>query len=53
MMLVYEYAFDKQNYPKAAAMSVLICIALLFLTLIYFTVNKLVNRDDSKGRTKA
>lgn len=53
MMLVYEYAFEKQNYPKAAAMSVLICLALLFLTLIYFAVNRAVNRDDAKGRRRA
>ncbi len=53
MMLVYEYAFDKQNYPKAAAMSVLICLALLFLTAIYFAVNKIVHREDSRGKAKA
>lgn len=52
MMLVYEYAFEKQNYPKAAAMSVLICLVLLFLTVIYNVVNNLVNKDERKGRTR-
>lgn len=53
MMLVYEYAFEKQNYPKAAAMSVLICLALLFLTVIYNVVNNIVNKDDRKGGLRA
>ena len=40
MMHVYKYAFDQFNYPKAAAVSVLICIVLAFITAIYFFVTK-------------
>ena len=40
MQLVYKYAFEDYNYPMAAALSVLICIVLVVLTLIYFRLTK-------------
>jgi multiple sugar transport system permease protein len=40
MQLVFRYAFDKFDYPKAAAVSVIISVALVTLTLIYNKVNK-------------
>ncbi|OJV66120.1 MAG: ABC transporter [Clostridiales bacterium 38-18] len=45
MQLVYKYAFQDYNYPMAAALSVLICIVLVALTLLYFKVTK--NVDDA------
>lgn len=44
MQLVYKYAFEDYNYPMAAALSVLICIILGFLTVIYFRVTKKVDQ---------
>ncbi len=43
MQLVYNYAFQDFNYPMAAALSVLICIVLIFLTVIYFKITKTKN----------
>ena len=40
MQLVYRYAFEKFDYPKAAAVSVIISIFLITLTLIYHKFNK-------------
>jgi multiple sugar transport system permease protein len=40
MQLVYRFAFEKFDYPKAAAVSVIICAILIVLSLIYFKVNK-------------
>lgn len=40
MQLVYKYAFQDFNYPMAAALSVLICIVLIFLTMIYFRITR-------------
>jgi multiple sugar transport system permease protein len=40
MQLVYKYAFEDYNYPMAAALSVLICIILCFLTAVYFRATK-------------
>ena len=40
MQLVYKYAFEKFDYPKAAAVSVIISIFLITLTLIYNKFNK-------------
>lgn len=40
MQLVYKFAFDKFDYPKAAAVSVIISIFLITLTLIYNKFNK-------------
>jgi multiple sugar transport system permease protein len=38
MMQVYRYAFTNFDYPKAAAVSVLICIVLSAFTALYFIV---------------
>lgn len=43
MQLVYKYAFEDYNYPMAAALSVLICIVLVILTLLYFRMTKRVD----------
>lgn len=40
MQLVYRYAFDKFDYSKASAVSVIVAIALISLTLIYNKVSK-------------
>lgn len=40
MQLVYRYAFDYFDYNKASAVSVIVAIALITLTLIYNKVNK-------------
>jgi multiple sugar transport system permease protein len=54
MMLVYKYAFQSGTFSfgKASAMSVLICLALVFLTVIYFAVNRAVNGGGFKRRAK-
>ncbi len=41
MQLVYKYAFEKYDYPKAAAVSVIISIFLIGLTAVYNKVNKM------------
>lgn len=40
MQLVYKYAFEKFDYPKAASVSVIISIFLITLTLVYYKFNK-------------
>lgn len=40
MQLVFRYAFDKYDYPKAASVSVIISIFLIALTLVYNKINK-------------
>jgi multiple sugar transport system permease protein len=40
MMLVYRYAFDNFDYPKAAAVSVMISLVLTAITAVYFFVTK-------------
>lgn len=40
MQLVYNYAFRDFNYPKGAALSVLICIVLVILSGIYTKLTK-------------
>lgn len=40
MQLVYKYAFEDFNYGMATALSVLICIILAVLTVIYFRLTK-------------
>jgi multiple sugar transport system permease protein len=41
MQLVYRFAFETNyNYPKASALSVLISIALIALTLVYNRLNR-------------
>lgn len=43
MQLVYRFAFEDMKMANAAALSVMICIALIILTAVYFWV---VNRAD-------
>ena len=40
MQLVFRYAFDSFDYPKATAVSVFISIALITLTLLYNKINR-------------
>jgi multiple sugar transport system permease protein len=40
MHLVFKFAFEKFDYPKAAAVSVIISIILIALTALYFRINK-------------
>ncbi len=40
MQLVFKYAFEKYDYPKAAAVSVVVSIILVALTAIYSKMNK-------------
>jgi multiple sugar transport system permease protein len=40
MQLVFKFAFEKFDYPKAAAVSVIISIFLITLTAIYNKFNK-------------
>lgn len=40
MQLVFKYAFEKFDYPKAAAVSVIISIFLITLTAVYNRFNK-------------
>jgi len=40
MQLVFRFAFEKYDYPSATAVSVIISIILIFLTLLYFKINK-------------
>jgi multiple sugar transport system permease protein len=39
MMLVYNYAFLHFDFPKAAAVSVMICVVLSLFTALYFAVS--------------
>lgn len=41
MQLVFRYAFEKFDYPKAAAVSVIISIFLIALTAVYNKFNKM------------
>ena len=43
MLLVYKYAFEKFDYPKAASISVIIALILLILTTVY---NRLVKVNE-------
>jgi multiple sugar transport system permease protein len=40
MQLVFRFAFERFDYPKAAAVSVIISIILVILTAVYFKINK-------------
>jgi multiple sugar transport system permease protein len=40
MMQVYRYAFRDFDYPRAAAVSVMISLVLTVITAIYFFVTK-------------
>jgi multiple sugar transport system permease protein len=40
MQLVFKFAFDQFNYPRASAVSVIISLILIALTALYFKLNK-------------
>jgi multiple sugar transport system permease protein len=40
MQLVFKFAFERFDYPKAASISVIISIILMILTVLYFRINK-------------
>jgi multiple sugar transport system permease protein len=40
MQLVYRFAFERFDYPKATAVSVIVCLILAVLTVLYFRVTK-------------
>ena len=40
MQLVFKFAFERFDYPKAAAVSVIIGVILVVLTAFYFKINK-------------
>ena len=40
MQLVFRFAFERFDYPKASAVSVIISIILIILTLLYFKISK-------------
>jgi len=40
MQLVFKFAFERFDYPKAAAVSVIISVILIFLTALYFRIIK-------------
>jgi multiple sugar transport system permease protein len=40
MQLVFKFAFERFDYPKAAAVSVIICVILASLTAVYFKISK-------------
>lgn len=40
MQLVYSYAFEQFKYPKASALSVLICIVLILLSGLYMYLTR-------------
>jgi multiple sugar transport system permease protein len=40
MHLVFKFAFERFDYPKATAVSVIISIILVVLTLLYFKISK-------------
>ena len=45
MELVYELAFTQMKMSQAAALSVEVCVVLIFLTVIYFAVTKSADKD--------
>jgi multiple sugar transport system permease protein len=40
MQLMYRFAFEHFDYPKATAVSVIVCLILAVLTVLYFKVTK-------------
>lgn len=40
MHLVFKFAFERFDYPKAAAVSVIISLILIILTALYFKINR-------------
>ncbi|MFQ9116121.1 carbohydrate ABC transporter permease [Eubacterium sp.] len=45
MLLVYKYAFNKYDYPNAAALSVVICIVLILLSGLYMALTRKKNDE--------
>mgnify|MGYP002538273347 CR=1 FL=1 len=45
MLLVYNYAFNKYDYPNAAALSVVICIVLILLSGLYMALTRKKNDE--------
>ncbi len=45
MELVYDLAFKHMKFSQAAALSVEVCIILIFLTVIYYAVANRVDKD--------
>ena len=45
MELVYDLAFKQMKFSQAAALSVEVCIILIFLTVIYFAVTSRADKD--------
>lgn len=45
MLLVYKYAFNKYDYPNAAALSVIICIVLILLSGLYMALTRKKNDE--------
>jgi multiple sugar transport system permease protein len=40
MQLVFRFAFERFDYPKATAVSVIVCFILAVLTVLYFRISK-------------
>lgn len=40
MQLMYRFAFEKYDYPKASAVSIIVCVMLVVLTAVYSKLNK-------------
>jgi multiple sugar transport system permease protein len=40
MQLVFRFAFERFDYPKASAVAVVVCVILAFLTILYFRITK-------------
>lgn len=45
MQLVYRFAFEQFKYSMAAALSVLICLVLLVLTVVYFRLTRKIAQE--------
>lgn len=45
LQLVYQLAFNQMKFSQAAALSVEVCIILIFLTVIYYAVANSVDKD--------
>ena len=45
MELVYELAFSQMKFSQAAALSVEVCIILIFLTVIYYAIVNKADKD--------
>lgn len=45
LQLVYQLAFNQMKFSQAAALSVEVCIILIFLTVVYYAVANSVDKD--------